>query len=1542
MDNTFYNVSKVERVEKERSLGEESSFKDLAIIVTPKQLRCSMRRKKCIGIWTFIFIALSSALILGLYFGLKKGESRYKPPQIGTIFYANYTSTTTRPRANETGRFLEETVPEEVSTSMTYIVVNSSAGSVDMLVIPGTVTEKQLRNLRGLDDSNNENEDLNKIPMYLVSANTDEGKVVSMQASKAASSENSENVVSGVQMALVSTNGDDQARNMASKETCEDHFTVLYCPTYKRHAEGKYYVLTAIYGKDSLNKHRSLQESDDLSTKTDINITKQSYIDNESGALVKSQASGTVNLPMVNGNNSTNQSETSQNLTLSQNVSANFDYDSQSLTAKESTELNQYITTNVEFVNIELKPNPKNNIEDNSDLSDNTRRNLGIYVEKKSKLVDILGLPIYFKSVLEETPEANLKAKSSINFSGLMSLDFGSQEFGNGFLKKLKKIFTLKNSFEKLISEVQEVITSYENNELKNFNKMVLIKLAELQSLLIDSSEKLTNLVDGVVNKGKIYSDNVLSITIQHQEMLENQNLELQKLIQNLTETTLDPLNQKIISVNELKKECETQLEENLKLLDELKDKTLKNLNNQKDQLSTQIDAEIKKYYAYVSVEKAFKKINEDMIKYSKKQVMDLDLIKNATQSFEFLSSTVKEELKTLNSYVQSELIEYKSQIDSKITELTKNVEDIKNQIYNQVTLATNQIVQEIEDLSAKVSELEQQIESSSESEKQNLITQKDVLVAQINEKRNKIENEIYKKKEVLENQKKDLEQTLDFKIEEAKTELNSQINKWKDSSQNIQDTLSKQLSDSILFAENAIGQAKLALKSEVENLKNIISNEVSEKRDTLEQTISRIEEQIELEVLNLESLNQLKSEINSALAYGKAEIQSLNMELAKTKEEIIEEIISIKIGLKNQITYLESELKSKVYDIKSDIESDIVFKQQHINELRNQIENANEDSINDLNNQINFLETDVSELQLRLSNLNTIELELLDQKENFENKLKDIINDYTYQLYLKANSFKDFYTNQENRVSQISIKTINLEETIEFYANSLKSESEKVTKEYNQEIEPYLNYLESNLKKLNLTEQDLNTSIQINEIKIKGLTSENENLNLIIIEAAFNMTKIQAELNKALIYYETLEKNFTDTRSIIDSILNKTFEWTQFFNEKTLFSIKDELEIEINSVFDNLNFTASKLESSINTVVKAFDLASSQFTLLSKEKSSQLLSSGTNINNLPLSSSLNTKTELFDFNDFNQKANQVNSTFSRVRSTIDTLVDLSTKNIEDDLIKLGKIGNPLDWDEKLNVFTSNIAEIENKFKIKLNVNNLKELIYEKLESSFKVKITKAVKLLSFKDKLKSTVNDFTVNSLQSIASSQTLTSTFINYLGDLASTRKNLKSKSLSFTLIIGVIPTPIGPIVASLKVKAGISLDLVSILSTSKLSTSLIPSGNLVLFASAAWSFFIGKIGVGVQASFSAALPIEFGVSFSNQAAYFLSNLNLSLGGKAGVYYVLLKFSFKKKCLRWGWFKLCIYIPRISYSNPRFIVSVNWNTKSTSVIIPYIKIGL
>ena len=1542
MDKTLDKISNSRLEENKKPEKEASSLSDSKKIVIPKELRCSKKKKVCILTWILIFIVASLALALGLYFGLKKEESRYKPPQIGVIFRGNYTSAPYHSNSNETDRFLQDSSQEEASSSITFIVVNSSATTIDMIVIPGVITDKQLRNLRNLEESNNENDDITKIPIFLVTANVEEGKVDSLQASKSASPDYTENVLSGVQIALVSTNGDDQARNMASKEICEDHFGVLYCPKYKKQTVGNYYVLTASYGKDSLNKHRSLEESDDLISKSEVNINKQSYIDSSTGALIKSEATGDVNIPMVTSDSSSNQNEEVQNFTLNQNVSANFEYDSQSLTVKESVELHQYITTKVEFVNVDISAKPKGSVGDTSGSGGSTRRNLGIYVENKFKLVDVLGLPIFFKSVLQETESANLKATASIQFSSLLSLEFGSQEFGNGFLNKLKKLFTLKNLYEKLINDIQGVITNYANNELKKFNDLVLIKLAELQSLLVDSSQKLTNFIDGILNKGKAYADNVISVTNEYQKKYEKQVSDFQKLMQNVTETTLDPLKKKIDSVKELKKGYETELQNGIKSLNELKDTTLKNLNSQKDQLINQINAEVKKYGVYVNVEKAFKEIKDEVVLYAKQQVMDLEIVGDTVKSYELLSTTVKGELTELKNYVQSEVIEYKSQIDSKIDELTKNVEDIKYKIFNEVTAITDQINTEIEDLNSKVAELQNEIESGIKTEKENLIAQRDALLAQIKEKRSKLENEIAQKKELLENQKKDFEQTLNLKIEEARTELNSQLTKWEDQSKNIQDTLSKKLSDSISVAENTINQAKSKLNSELENLKKTMNEEVNEKRYVLEQSISSIEKQIELEVLNLESIAQLKSEINSALDYGKLEIESLNNEIGKTKEQISEEIRSIKTGIQNQIVYLESELKSKVYDIKSVIDSEILSKQEKIKELRNQLENAAESTANDLQKQINSIEAEVLELQSRLPNLSSLETELLSQKKTYEDKLKEIKQDYTYQLYLKANSFKDFFTNQESRVKLISSKIISLNDSLKTCSNSLSSVSDKVSDAYTKEIESYPKSIDSNIKSLNSTEQDVVSSILAVQIQITTLTLKNENLNSVIIEATFNLTEIQQELDNAINYYNTLQKSFNDAKSTLDSILNGTFDWTSFFKEKGLFSIKDEIENEIKTVFDTLNSTISQMETAINTAVKVFDTASSLFTSGSKDKSSQMLNSGKNINSLALSSSLSSKTDLFDFKSFIQIVNQVTTTFNTVKSTVDTLINLSTKNIAEDLNKLAQIVNPSYWEEKLNAFVSKFTDIEKKFRIKLNLSDFKGVILQKLDAAFKVKITKVINLLSVKDKLKGIVDDFAINALQSIVSSQALTKTFINYLGDLTSVSKNLLAKSKNYALNLGYFPTPIGAIAANLNVNSGISLDLITMLSASKLSVSLIPSGNLVLFASAAWSFVVGKVGAGVQATVKAALPIEFGVGFTNPAVYYLANLNLSLGGNAGLYYVTLTITWVRRCIGRRWYKFCFRVPQITYTSPKFIISANWNSKSTIAIIPYKKIDL
>ena len=187
--------------------------------------------------------------------------------------------------------------------------------------------------------------------------------------------------------------------------------------------------------------------------------------------------------------------------------------------------------------------------------------------------------------------------------------------------------------------------------------------------------------------------------------------------MQNVTQA-IESFKQKIESVNVLKKGYENELEQINISLNELKDTNLKNLNNQKSQLAIQIDAELKKYSTYADVEKAFKELKDELSLYSKQQVMDLEMVDNTVKSYESLSGTVKEDLKTLNSQIQSEFIDYKTQMDAKITELTKNVEDVKIQINNEVTVITKQINAEIDELNLKIAELDKQIEASIESEK--------------------------------------------------------------------------------------------------------------------------------------------------------------------------------------------------------------------------------------------------------------------------------------------------------------------------------------------------------------------------------------------------------------------------------------------------------------------------------------------------------------------------------------------------------------------------------------------------------------------------------------------------------------------------------------------------------------------------------------------------------------------------------------------------------------------------------------------------------
>ena len=1491
-----------------------------------KKTRCTKTKKLWISI-TITLICLSS-IILGLYFGLNKKNSHYNPPKSGVVFYGNYSSSLQNQTSNDTNRMLEGTPSEGLSTQLTFIVVGNSEDTIEIIVIPGIIVEKELRNLRTLDDKNEENNS-SQIPFFIVKADTDKGKILSMKASKLVDENYSQTVVNSVQLALVSSKGDKQAAGESNEEICEDYSDVVYCPTYKRHKADNNYVLAAEYDNKSLSKHRRLKESDEIITRSEINIEKLSYINGKTGELMKSHALGQVSIPI------TGEGSNTQNLTLNQDVSVDFSYSSGLMKKDETDDLKKFFESK-EIVDVNLKPAHTSSLVKNSTETDSHgghRRNLGLRIENKVKVLDVLGMPLYYSFLLEDTPEANFRSSSLFQISDKLNIPFGTNEYGNDFVNKIKKLISLKNLFENKIFEIRDVVFNYAYNDFVDYNQFVLAKLTETQVLIIESGDKLFLFIEGLLTKAQNYSDKVDSMTDEFKKQFEKQIFEHQSTMQDYTSITIEPLNKRLNSEKKLKEDYENELNENTKVLNNLKENTLKNLVNEKEQIMDQINTEKQKFKAFEDIEKSFGEIIKILSDYKNTQLQDLDLVKTTTSHFQSLSKTVGDELGILDKYINSELLEFKSNIDSKVDEINQSIKNIEIKIYNEVTLATDQIKGEIQELNLKVTEIELKIESSTGLERQNLIAQKDALLAQIIEKQYKLENDIKEKKELLENQKRDLEQTLNLNIEEAKNELNSKLIKWKTHSENIQEILSNQLNVSILVTEKTLNQAKSSLISELENLKNLTNNEVNEKKDLLLQSISSIEKQLELEEFNIQSITQLKSQMNIALDQGASKVLYLNNELAKTKEEISEEIKSIKSEIKSQIENLETELKIEVYDIRTSTESDIKSKQEKITELMSKMESNYEE-------QVKSIEAEIIVLQSRLLNLNTLEDDLLIKKKYLESKLNDIKQDYTYQLYLKGNDFREFYTSQENRVKLIASTALALNESLSSCAKSLESLTEELSKIYNEEIEPYPKILDQNIKKLGSTEQQISSSIQTVQLQIKNISSSNENLNIELIEATTNLNKTQTELEDALEHYKGLEKTLNDLTGVNGSIQDGSFDWNDFFVKNQLLTITNDIEKEIDSVFGLLNTNFPELEKAVNQFNQAFDQKSLLFTTLSRDKSLNIMNSGSNIKNLPLTSKLISTTNLFDYKNFTQVLDRITTTFNTLKGTIDNLSNQATISTLVSKNKLAQIVNPLYWEEKLNKFVLKFQDIENKFKIKLGVDKYKQIILDKIEKNFNSKANLILNNLSVSEKLNLIKKDFLSSTLESLNFSQSLIKTFMSFLGDFNPIKSNLVLPPSNFRIFLGSIPTPVGTIDAYLDINANLRVDISYILSNDKLATSLVSSGALVLSASAGWNFAVGEVGIGVSNKVNTVLSIATGFEFNNPGFYLWINQDLSIYGNEGLYYKVLIFGWYRVCIGRRWWRFCFNVPTISRSDPRWIFLKNWNEVTSTAIFPYKRI--
>lgn len=196
-----------------------------------------------------------------------------------------------------------------------------------------------------------------------------------------------------------------------------------------------------------------------------------------------------------------------QNLTISQESSATFTTSENTLTSEECDSFNEFISSQIEFVNVNLTGNanltvtPDDNSGENED--EDHGRELLIKSSNKVKICEVLNLEIYYLTTLEGS-DNKLIGKSYLVFGNILTLPIGDGvEFGWNIISKIKKLFTLKNMLENLINEILLRIRGLTDSQIIELQGA---KLARLQSLLAESEVILDLFLSDLLSKANDYA----------------------------------------------------------------------------------------------------------------------------------------------------------------------------------------------------------------------------------------------------------------------------------------------------------------------------------------------------------------------------------------------------------------------------------------------------------------------------------------------------------------------------------------------------------------------------------------------------------------------------------------------------------------------------------------------------------------------------------------------------------------------------------------------------------------------------------------------------------------------------------------------------------------------------------------------------------------------------------------------------------------------------------------------------------------------------
>lgn len=619
----------------------------------------------------------------------------------------------------------------------------------------------------------------------------------------------------------------------------------------------------------------------------------------------------------------------------------------------------------------------------------------------------------------------------------------------------------------------------------------------------------------------------------------------------------------------------------------------------------------------------------------------------------------------------------------------------------------------------------------------------------------------------------------------------------------------------------------------------------------------------------------------------------------------------------------LENRIKSEVIDTRNEIEVEIQNKIQEIEQAIEESEKA-------------LIQVGIDELNAHLEEIAKLEQDLLAEKQKIENSIEEMKNAYIFMLEKGSGEYKemllqakDLYEFTSNKLQEFSLSLTESQIQIKSFEQDISDVIDSTIKPLVSEVKEIALTLES--QAIATIENIENLTFQISQITESTLTIE-----LNITQICTNITSMQDILLDKAKNIEELESIFESFISTQNSILSGSYDWSDFFTENKLLNVREIVEksliTPINEIYDSI----LTLKDISNTLISGFKKISSNFLTSSKSKATTMASSSNNIGALAEADKVKSGTKLFDFSVFENTIDSIVNQYNFIKNTFNSISKLVTNGVTDDLKKIASIANPATWAEKIEKIIENFKNIEVQFKITLDYGDVVEIVISNLKNKFSNEMNSVMNGLAIANDLTAIVSDFSSGSLSSILSSKTVTKTLLTIFGPALVSTKNMLRYSYNYNIKFPPIPTPVGPINISVIFKFGARIDLRSIVSPEKISFEILPSADLFINAGAEWSFIIVKVGVGASLSSSVSLPVEAGLSFIEGMAYVKGNFIFSISGKAGLYLRWLRIVWAKKCWRVWFFRICIWYPRLAYSNPWYFLYVSYGSQNFKEVIP------